>query len=171
MSNTIKTLLKQKTIGSITIKIEVIDFCEGSFWFRDLYTASEHIAGETIQVPLHLQKKNYPKFYIGQTSPKELTRLFAKEGKINPSKEAYLSLQRDLEHYIQASDCSIKYTVYKNNIELVWSYGANFDFSYVYYSNYEEAGKIFLKEEGSEKIKELILEAKEVLNSLCNCKG
>ena len=163
----ITELIKEHTIGKITVKIEVVDFCEGSSWFDDLYTGTdEHEAGTTIQNPEH--HRNGYKYYIGQYKPSELARDFAIQGRANPSKEAYESLQKELEHYINASDCSLKATISKAGIELAECYGISFDHSYVYGKDLEESAREMLKEYGLEFVHEAVIEARDTLKALAS---
>lgn len=156
----IKTTIKEYSINDIDLLIEVIDFCEGSSWFNDLYEPSEHIAGTTIT------SESANGHYIGQYKPSELAKDYANQGRLNPSKEAYESLSKELEHYIQASDCALKVTVYKQGIELASNYGISFDFSFVYHNSYEEEGLRMLSEYGDYFINEAINEARDNLRKL-----
>ncbi len=163
----IKTVEKD----GFTIKIEVIDFCEGSIWFNELYTASEHKAGGTIQVPRHLQDRNSHKHYIGQTTPAELTKCYASQGRENPSAEAYKSLQDELGWYITAADCAIRYTISKAGIELDSTYGTGFDHSFEYSNqDWQTHAEEVLVDEIDEKIAELIKTANEILTKLAEVK-
>jgi hypothetical protein len=155
-----ETIIKEYNQDDLQIIIRVIDYEAGSTWFAELYEESDHIGGTTVT------SESANGHYIGQTTPAELAKDYAKQGRSNPSKEAYDSLSEDLEHYIQASDCALKATVYKNGIELAENQGISFDFSYVYHNSHEEEGLRVLTEYGDEFIKDAIKEAHETLEQL-----
>ena len=159
-----ETIRKIET-KSYTVLIEVVNFCEGSYLFNELYTESEHIAGTTIKAPEYLTTGK-SRHYIGQYTPAELSKDYAKQGRHNPSYEAYKNLQDELAHYIQASDCAIKCSVFKAGIELSSSYGTGFDHSPKCSESLEEKGLLILNEYGREFINEAIIEAKEKLIDL-----
>ena len=160
-----KETYKIKKIGPWKVKIEIVDLCEGCPWFTELYASSEHIGGTTIQVPSYLQHRHSPKHYVGQYTPRQLAKDYAKQGRKNPSKEAYESLQKELEHYILASDCTLKATVYK-----IFRTGKHRRFVQripgVSYDSYEQAAKLFIKNYGLDFVKEAIKEAREMLKQL-----
>lgn len=147
--------------SNLMVKIEVVDWCCGSNWFNDLYTESPHIGGITVTSPTADGRH-----YIGQYTPKELASDFAKQGRCNPSKEAYESLCQELEHYITASDCSLKCTVSRNGIELNESHGITFDYSYVYGELLEDMANRMLIEYGNDFITEAIEGALEAITGL-----
>jgi hypothetical protein len=152
------------TTKNFTVQIDIVDFCQGSNWLQDLYTATDtHQAGITIQVPSYLQGRNCPKFYIGQTTPDELARDYAKQGRTNPSKEAYACLQKELAHYIQASDCALRCTVTHNGtgIELAETYSICFDYSCECDDSIEGHAKQIIKDYGIDFIKEAIQHARD----------
>jgi hypothetical protein len=156
--------------GAWEVKIDLVDFCEGSPWLRELYTVSDkHIAGTTIQVPDHLQGRNCPKYYIGQYKPSELAKDYAEQGRENPSREAYASLQKELAHYIQASDCVLQATVSRAGIDLGEAYSVGFDISPEYYAAPEEHAKRIRGDYGHEFVSEAIKQARETLATLCDC--
>jgi hypothetical protein len=160
---TIITNVKTINHGRIKITIDYINHCEGSDIFHDLYTESEHIAGTTIATPNHL--RNGPvRHYIGQCKPSELAREYAEQGRENPSEEAYSSLQKELAHCIQANNCHLEYTIYKNNIGLACVNGLCFETS-PEYDELEDCNEIF-KMEWSDIRHELFKQAKQVLKSL-----
>jgi len=157
---------KKHTIGGWTVLIEVVDFCEGSDWLRELYTVSDtHIAGTTIQVPGYLQRGGH-KYYIGQYTPAQLASDYAKQGRDNPSAEAYASLQTELAHYIQASDCTLRCTVSKAGIKLGSADSVCFEVSPEYYRTPEEHAKAIIGDYGLEFVSEAIQDARETLNAL-----
>lgn len=156
-----------KTIGNTSVTIEVVDFCEGCYWLHELYTATdEHQGGVTVQVPSHLQCRNSYNYYIGQTTPAELAKEYAKQGRDNPSLEAYQSLQSELAHYIQASDCALKCTVMKHNVIIAENYGTTFDYSVELPQSFDEYGELMFKEYGTELVKETFNEARSKLQLL-----
>ncbi len=157
--------LKSHTVGGITITIDVVDFCEGSPWMEDLYTGTDqHEGGKTIANPEH--HSNGYKYYIGQYTPAQLASDYAKQGRENPSKEAYASLQKELEHYIHASDCSLRATISKAGVELATNYGISFDHSHVQDETREEMALLMLKEHGLDFISEAVSEARDTLAAL-----
>ena len=130
------TTIKEYSIQDLNIKIQVVDFCEGSSWFNDLYTPSKH------------------------------NDLYTKQGQ-----EAYESLSKELEHYINANDSVrmsallgvLKVTVSKAGVELVKNYGTSFDFSFIYHDSY---GLRMLAEYGDDFVIEAIKEAKNTIQLL-----
>jgi len=162
----IKELIREYNTRNFTVKIEAVNFCEGSHWLNELYEASDyHIAGTTIQVPAHLQSGHAPEHYIGQCKPSELASDFAKQGRENPSAEAYKSLQDELAHYIEANDCALLCSVSANCIELSSQYSCGFDYSYDYCGDFEDYAKTMLKEY-PDFIAEAIEEARSTINNL-----
>lgn len=150
-----------------TVVIDVVDFCEGCSWLEELYTPTDqHQAGTTIQVPTYLQTHGAYKYYIGQYTPAELASDYAKRGIENPSAEAYKNLQQELEHYILASDCALRCSVFKAGIKLSEAYGTTFEHSNVYDKSYEEAGAWILKDYGFDFAREAIEEARTTLTAL-----
>lgn len=147
-----------------TVALDIVDFCEGSTWLGDLYTATDtHEAGTTIQVPSYLHERHCPKYYIGQYTPAQLARDYAKQGRTNPSREAYASLQKELAHYIQASDCAIRCTITHNetNIILAETYSTCFDYSCELDDGIEDHARMIFKEHGRDFINEAIRHARE----------
>lgn len=169
MSN--QTELYRKEVKGLTLVVSVVETHSGSMWLGDLYTATDqHQAGVTIQVPSHLQGRNCPKYYIGQYTPAELAKEYAKQGRENPSAAAYESLQNELAHYIEADDCYLLAEVFKGGIELADVIGTSFDWSYDYCGDIETyATGYMLPEYGMELEKETLEEAREVLAMLCEC--
>ena len=162
----IKELIREYKTRNFTVKIEAVNFCEGSHWFNELYEASDyHIAGTTIQVPAHLQSRHAPSYYIGQYTPSELASDFAKQGRENPSAEAYKSLQDELAHYIEANDCALLCSVSANGVSLSSVGSCVFDYSYDYCGDFEDYAKTMLKEY-PDFIAEAIEEARNTINNL-----
>lgn len=157
--------LRTYTTKKYTVALDIVDFCEGSPWLSDLYTPSDtHQAGTTIQVPSHLQKCNCPKYYIGQYTPAQLARDYAKQGRVNPSREAYESLQKELAHYIQASDCAIRCTITHNDtgITLSKTYSTCFDYSHELDESIEQHARFVIDDHGRDFIHEAIEHARDI---------
>lgn len=154
--------IQARTIGPWTIRIEAADLEMGSPLFSELYTASEHIGGVTIQNP------DGQGFYIGQTTPAQLAKEYAKQGHSNPCKTAYASLQRELEHYIKASDCVLRCTVERGGYELAQTYGIGFELSDVYGDTLGSRGRLMLKDYGREFVHEAMQKARTVLAKIIN---
>ena len=162
------TTIRTFETAHFQVLIQVVETHEGSFWLQDLYTPTDtHEAGVTIQVPDHLQGRNAPKFYIGQYTPAELAKDYARQGRENPSKVAYESLQNELGHYITADDCFLQCKVYGAGHELACVTGISFEYSYEYDDeSLEDLALIMLKEHGREFIHEAIKDARQELEIL-----
>lgn len=163
-TETIKTIKTPKYL----VTFEVVDFCAGSPWLQDLYQGTDtHEAGVTIRNP-NYERGDY-KYYIGQTTPAELAKEYAKQGIENPSKAAYDNLQKELEHYVHASDCALRCTIghRETGLELASCYGISSDFSYVYYDGYQDfANKLVKDYPLSELLAEAIKEVRTTLKAL-----
>lgn len=164
-----RELIKEFEQDGLDVKVYVDGGEYGSHWFRDLYTESPHIGGVTVQVPSQQQHRDCPKFYIGQYTPGQLASEYAKQGRENPSKEAYESLQKELGWYLTAADYNLVCEVSKAGIELAEVYGITFDYSWEYAdeSLEEYAVKWMLPDYGDEVVGEAVKEAKEALRNLC----
>ena len=152
------------TTKRYTVTLDIVDFCEGSSWLADLYTATDtHEAGTTIQVPSYLQERHCSNFYIGQYTPAQLASDYATQGRTNPSREAYESLQKELAHYIQASDYAVRCTITHNetNITLAETYSTCFDYSCECDESIEDHARMIFKEYGRDFISEAIQHARE----------
>lgn len=162
------TTLRTFETENVTLKIQVIETHNGSGWLQDLYTGTDdHQAGVTIQVPDRLQGRHGFKYYIGQYTPAELAKDYANQGRANPSKEAYESLQNELGHYMTADDCYLQATVSVAGHTLASVAGISFDYSWEYDdASLEETALLMLKEYGREFISEAIEEARQQLNAL-----
>lgn len=151
---------------NITLELRIVDFYEGSFWLNELYTPSDdHIAGTTIQVPDMLQTRHGYKYFIGQYKPSELASDYSKQGRENPSKEAYESLQNELGHYITASDCAIECRVFVADVLMAENhFSCGFDYSVEYDDDtIEERAREILKDHGRDFIRDAIAETRETL--------
>lgn len=158
---TIRTIKTER----FTVLIQAVDYCQGSHWFDELYTPSCHIAGTTIKLPSHLTRGKAEHF-IGQYTPAELARDYAEQGRENPSYAAYKSLQDELAHYVQASDCALQCKVFKAGVELASETSLTFDYSIELNETFEEYAALMLKEYGREFISEAITAAKNKLTEL-----
>lgn len=164
-----RELIKQYNARNFTVSFYVDGGENGSAWFGDLYTASEHIAGVTVQVPSQLQRRDSHKFYIRQTTPAELAKDYAKQGRENPSAEAYESLQRELGWYLTAADYSIVCVIEKAGVEITEVYGPGVDYSGEYADESLDEYVIkhgFMRDYASEVLKEAITEARSTLTAL-----
>jgi hypothetical protein len=138
-----------------------------SYFLSDLYTpSSNHIGGTTIKVPSYLQDRHCPKYYIGQTTPAELAKSYHQQGRANPSREAYVSLQKELEHYILAQDYAVKCTVTKHGIILASSWSVCFDYSDALTDSLEDHAQEILKTYGRDFVHEAIVSARATLQEL-----
>jgi hypothetical protein len=168
---TIETFRTFKT-ARYTLTLDIVDFCEGSPWLADLYEPTDtHQAGTTIKTPDYVNPSRHaPKYYIGQTTPAELAREYAKQGRANPSREAYDSLQRELAHYITATDCAIRCTIThtETGIGLGESYSCSFDHSDYLDCDIEENARRVLRDYGRDFIREAVAEARATLAKLTN---
>lgn len=143
--------LREHSLGHIRIVIDAVDWCDGSHWFDDLYEVTdEHIAGTTIRIPPEfLHHNEQRKFVIGQSTPAEVAAHYAKQGRPNPSREAYESLQRELRYYMTATDCSLRVRVFANGDKVAEEYGSvGFEHSWEYGDSLEDVGREMLREFG-----------------------
>lgn len=164
-----ETLISHK-IGAYSVTVSV-QCCGGSHWFEDLYTVTDqHEAGTTIQIPPEYRRNNDRyKFVIGQYTPAELARDYAKQGRDNPPREAYRSLQDELRHYIEAGDYGYQIEIKKAGITIA-DYTAGFGFDWSHYCEEtleEHALSIWREFDGRrEWLREAITEAREALARL-----
>jgi hypothetical protein len=165
-----KMELKKKTKDGIVYTMKARELFEGSEWLNDLYTAApDHIAGETIQVPSWLQTRGAPRYYTGQTSPAELSAHYAMQGRENPSREAYESLQNELAHYIEADTAALEVKAVKSGIILGTVHGVCFDYSPgTGYTIEDQAGHL-AADYWQELFEEAQNEALEALEALASC--
>jgi hypothetical protein len=164
---TATTHLKYILQEGFTVTINIIEGHEGSNSFSDMYTASEHIGGTTVQVPNELQSRNGYKYFIGQTTPAELAQWYAKQGKENPSAEAYKSLQEDLGMYLTADTCWLEYVWHKNGIEVHTATSCCFEYSYDYSKGTleSEAENIYV-DHGESDLQDGVAEALEAVENM-----
>ena len=153
---TTKEELKRKEMGNWEVIVTAVCPNEGSHWFQDLYTESEHIAGTTIQ-------DSEGRYWIGQCTPAELAKDYAKQGRENPSREAYESLQKELQHYQEAQDFWVECEIRYGGRTIGEGRTCSSDFSYVYWDCFEDAAQDVWCEYGAEAMDEAKKEAREFL--------
>ena len=117
--------------GELNITVSVICFdCNDGF--SDQWEgADKHQGGVTITNPD--ADRNSWKYYIPkQCTLSELAAAYARQGRENPSFEAYQSLQNQLERDITASDYGFRATAYVGDILVLDDepIGCGFDYSY-----------------------------------------
>jgi len=79
--------------------------------------ADGHDAGRTVQHPN--PGRGGPRYWVScNYTPAELAANFAAQGRENPSREAYESLQRELVHYTEGDMVLIRVTVERDGCEL-----------------------------------------------------
>lgn len=77
--------------------------------------AGEHEGGTTVKDPESGQ------YYTScNTTPAELAKEFAKQGRSNPSRAAYESLQEELLHYLYGEMVTVRARVFIAGVELAW---------------------------------------------------
>jgi len=160
-SNLIKTIERD----GFTIEIFAVETHSGCNMLFDQFELTDrHEGGVTIVNPEH-DHNSYRYAIPLQTSLAELTKSFAKQGRENPSREAYESLQKELGWYITADDCYLRYTVSKAGIELADYIGIGFDYSWHYSDqSLEDYALEILADYGDTE--EALAEAKENLSAL-----
>lgn len=120
--------------GELTINVSVVcyEYFDG---FADQWEGTDkHKGGVTIANP-EADRNSYKYFIPKQTSLSEMAAYYAKQGRDNPSAEAYRSLQEQLQRDIYACDYGFKVSVSVCGIELVndAAIGCGFD-----HSDYDE---------------------------------
>jgi hypothetical protein len=163
------TQIKQIRTQKLIVTFELVDFCQGSIWLDELYTpTNDHDAGTTVQNPC--QGKHSYKYYVHhnhEEHPSYLASYYAKKGYENPSKAAYNEAQKLLEHYIKASDCSLRCSIEKCGVQLAEVYGVVVEYSEVYFQDYEEFARSMIKDYPlSELLSDAVLEARSTLLNL-----
>ena len=101
MSN--DTLIKEfKTADNLTVSIYVREWYTGSDAISDQFELTDtHQGGITIKNPEYSGRNSYEYAIPLWVSLAELTKDYAKQGRDNPSREAYDSLQKQLGWYLQ----------------------------------------------------------------------
>ena len=153
-------------MGSYEVWIDVVETNCGCNWLDELYYRCErNEGGVTIRVP-----SQYGDGYFQHHAytPAELASEYAKQGRENPSKEAYKSMQDELGWYITADDCYLRCTIKKAGIEIAEVAGIGFDYSAEYADDdlAEYARKHMLPDYGADLIHDTITEARSVLQRL-----
>lgn len=117
--------------GELTINVSVV--CYECFdGFADQWDGTDkHQGGVTIANP-EADRNSYKYFIPKQTSLSELAADYAKQGRENPSLEAYESLQNQLERDITASDYGFRVNAYIGDVLVLDEehVGCGFDYSY-----------------------------------------
>lgn len=129
MSDIIETFKFSRNLIDFTVNVVNAYTNDG---FGDQWKMTDtHEGGVTIQNKE--ADRNSFKFAIPQqVSLSELTKEYAKQGRANPSQEAYDSLQRQLMRDIDASDYYFTVTAYAGSYLLLDNavIGCGFDYSY-----------------------------------------
>jgi hypothetical protein len=165
---TATTHFKNVKQNGFDVTINIIEGHEGSNSFSDMYTASEHIGGTTVQVPNELQSRNGQKYFIGQTTPAELAKWYAQQGIMtNPSKDAYKNLQDELGLYLTADTCWLEYVWYKNGIEVYNATSCCFEYSYDYSNGtLEYEAETIYVDHGESDLQDGVAEALEAVENM-----
>lgn len=115
------------------VTIDCLDFCTPTEWLEDLFeTCKYHEGGVTIRNPINPGDDRCHQWYKPtQYTLAELASDYAKQGRENPSREAYESARRDLAWYITASEFGLLVTIKKDGITLIENpAGLCFDYSH-----------------------------------------
>jgi len=125
--------------------------------------SENHIGGETIKYAPTTHQGASSYWIPTQYTLAELTRDYAKQGRTNPSKEAYESLQRELLHYLEGYTLFLQGQIWLNDI-LLSEDCITTDYSYHYFDSEEDCANECASEYFC--IKSLIKEAKARANDL-----
>lgn len=127
------SIIETFEIESGALKIEVSVICYGCFdGFSDQWKGTDkHQGGVTIKNP-NADRNSWKYFIPQQCSMAELSASYAKQGRDNPSAEAYQSMQDQLMRDITASDYGFRATAYIGDILVLDDepIGCGFDDSY-----------------------------------------
>lgn len=140
MSDTIESF--ELTENGIDFRVNVVLFGGAEDMFRDQWEGTDtHKGGETITNP-NADRNGWKYYRPLQTSLAELTASYARQGRENPSREAYDSLQRQLIRDIDAGDYGF---IYSAKVGTEWittgeTCGFGFDWSYEDGTDLEEEG-------------------------------
>lgn len=127
-----KTLIKTEAHSGLVLEVYAVEFNSGSSAIWDFFERAEkHIGGVTISNP-EFTGREIQFFTPVNYSLASLASDYAKQGRENPSAEAYESAQQELGWLITADDCALLYRVTCNGIELCEDYGIGFEYSYQY---------------------------------------
>jgi hypothetical protein len=122
-------------IGAYKVSVFVVDYHCATEWLTDLFDIRDsHEGGVTIRNPVNPgDNRLYQWFAPTQYTLASLASDYAKQGRSNPSKEAYKSAQQELAWHLTASDFGISVTVHKHGIEIAnTTAGFGFDYSFEY---------------------------------------
>ena len=118
-------------LGELSINVSVICF-ECFDGFSDMWEGTDkHQGGVTIKNP-EADRNSYKYFIPKQCTLAELAASYAKQGRDNPSGEAYQSLQDQLMRDISASDYGFSVSAFVGGVEILTDEyaGCGFDYSY-----------------------------------------
>lgn len=118
-------------LGDLNIMVSVVCF-ECFDGFSDMWEGTDkHQGGVTIVNP-EADRNSWKYFIPKQTSLPELAAAYAKQGRDNPSGEAYLSLQEQLMRDLHACDYGFSVSAYVGGVEILEDEyaGCGFDYSY-----------------------------------------
>jgi len=135
---------------------------EGYYFFMEQFKrVDRHEGGVTI-------KSSDGDYYEPlQTSLSELTKDYARQGRENPSREAYESLQKELNHYLTCYGVQLVVRAYKCNVLLAEETSALYDFSYEYYDDLSDIQAIIKADYGDWLKEQVMKEARNKLKQLC----
>ena len=117
--------------GELNIMVSVVCF-ECFDGFSDMWEGTDkHQGGVTIANP-EADRNSWKYFIPKQITLSELAADYAKQGRANPSGEAYQALQNQLERDLSASDYGFRVSAYIGGIEVLADeyVGCGFDYSY-----------------------------------------
>ena len=118
-------------VGDLNIMVSVVCFdCNDGF--SDMWEGTDkHQGGVTIANP-EADRNSWKYFIPKQITLSELAADYAKQGRANPSGEAYQALQDQLMRDIKACDYGFKVSAYVGGVELLADeiVGCGFDYSY-----------------------------------------
>ena len=118
-------------LGELSINVSVICFdCNDGF--SDQWEGTDkHQGGVTIKNPI-ADRNSYKYFIPKQCTLAELAADYAKQGRENPSAEAYQSMQEHLMRDIHACDYGFSVSAYVGGVEILTDeyVGCGFDYSY-----------------------------------------
>ena len=127
------SIIETFEIESGALKIEVSVVCYGCFdGFSDQWKGTDkHQGGVTIKNP-NADRNSYKYFIPQQANLSELAAAYAKQGRDNPSWEAYQSLQDQLMRDIHACDYGFSVSAFVGDVEILTDeyVGCGFDYSY-----------------------------------------
>ena len=172
MSHVAETFTFSKNNIAFTVKVMCAECHDG---FSDQWElTNDHKGGVTIQNS-EADRNSYKYAIPQQCSLAELTAEFAKQGRENPSREAYESLQEQLIRDINASDYYFMVSADVDGITLLDDsvIGCGFDYSYHDKETLEEIAIQVWNEYGGEEeaLQEALKEAGEILGKVDRLKN